>query len=258
MDSPQTKRCSRCGDEKELVIEINSKAAWCKQCFRQYANERYAENPEKFREQSRKASQSEGWIRGGLKPATCEQCGESFQARSDGFMKYCSLKCAAGAHKCGSVTKCVECGTTFYVPKSRKEKARGTYCSKVCADKAKIQYSATQLKLSSGIRCGILKSVKRGSKAGRHWEGLVGYTVDDVKTHLERRFSPGMTWENQGSCWHIDHKIPVAAFNFETPDDIDFKRCWSLKNLRPLWATENMSKGARLDRPFQPSLQIAV
>lgn len=56
--------------------------------------------------------------------------------------------------------------------------------------------------------------------------------------------------------WHIDHKIPKSAFNFETPEDIDFKRCWALKNLQPLWAAENIKKHDRVDKPFQPSLAI--
>jgi hypothetical protein len=62
-----------------------------------------------------------------------------------------------------------------------------------------------------------------------------------------------MTWENYGD-WHIDHKIPVSAFNFSKASDIDFKRCWKLSNLQPLWAAQNVSKGNKLERPFQPSL----
>jgi hypothetical protein len=66
-----------------------------------------------------------------------------------------------------------------------------------------------------------------------------------------------MTWGNYGQ-WHVDHKIPISAFNYETPDDIDFKRCWALKNLRPMWAKENISKGAKLDKPFQPALALSA
>jgi hypothetical protein len=75
--------------------------------------------------------------------------------------------------------------------------------------------------------------------------------------HLEKQFLPGMSWENMGE-WHIDHKIPIAAFNFEKPEDIDFKRCWALKNLQPLWKSENCIKGAKIDKPFQPSLNLSL
>ena len=75
---------------------------------------------------------------------------------------------------------------------------------------------------------------------------------------LEKKFKPGMTWENHGTVWHIDHKIPIAVFNFEKPDDIDFRLCWSLKNLQPLEASENMSKNDTIDAPFQPSLAMVI
>ena len=55
-----------------------------------------------------------------------------------------------------------------------------------------------------------------------------------------------MSWELMGKYIHIDHIIPITAFNFETYTDIDFKRCWSLSNLQPMYAFENKSKGNRI------------
>ena len=75
--------------------------------------------------------------------------------------------------------------------------------------------------------------------------------------HLEVRFQPGMSWDNYGE-WHIDHIVPLAAFNYETPDDLDFGRAWALENLQPLWAKENIRKWCRLERPFQPSLRLTM
>lgn len=86
-------------------------------------------------------------------------------------------------------------------------------------------------------------------KAGRGWESLVGYTVEDLRLHLERQFRPGMTWENWGKgehCWHIDHIVPKARFSFRTDTDPDFRACWALTNLRPLWQPENQSKAAKM------------
>ena len=34
--------------------------------------------------------------------------------------------------------------------------------------------------------------------------------------------------------------------NFTTPNDIDFKKCWALENLRPLEQRKNASKGKKL------------
>jgi len=85
----------------------------------------------------------------------------------------------------------------------------------------------------------------------------VGYTLEDLKFRLEKQFAENMTWNNYGKKgWEIDHKIPIAAFNFETPTDTDFKKCWALKNLQPLWSAENIRKQDKVDRPHQPSLLI--
>jgi hypothetical protein len=111
-------------------------------------------------------------------------------------------------------------------------------------------YVKLNMNMSSSIRMSLLNL-----KASRHWESLVGYTVEHLKKHLEKQFKPGMSWENYGK-WHIDHKIPKIAFNYKRPEDLDFRRCWALSNLQPLWAIENISKGAKLKSPFQPSLLV--
>ena len=95
----------------------------------------------------------------------------------------------------------------------------------------------------------------RGYKAGRRWSELVGYTIGELKKHLEKQFKDGMCWENYGE-WHIDHIIPKSVFNFTKSEHEDFKRCWDLLNLQPMWAKENQSKGNGLTKPFQPSLLL--
>ena len=64
---------------------------------------------------------------------------------------------------------------------------------------------------------------------------------------LESRFQPGMDWDNYGGIdgWSLDHIKPQAAFDFSSPDDPDFKECWALSNLQPMWFRENSSKNAK-------------
>jgi hypothetical protein len=112
-------------------------------------------------------------------------------------------------------------------------------------------------RLNANIRSEIGASLK-GSKNGRHWEILVGFTLKQLKKHLQKRFKPGMTWKNYGTNWHIDHKIPIAVFNFSTPEDIDFRLCWALKNLQPLDALENLKKHTKIEKSFQPSLRLSI
>jgi len=112
-------------------------------------------------------------------------------------------------------------------------------------------------RLNRNIKTKMCRSL-HGIKGNRHWENLVGFTVDHLKQHLEKLFTAEMTWENYGTYWHIDHKIPIAVFNYGNPEDIDFRLCWSLKNLQPLESKQNMIKNSRIDKPFQPSLAMEV
>jgi hypothetical protein len=74
---------------------------------------------------------------------------------------------------------------------------------------------------------------------------LLGYSIEELMIHLEALFTVGMTWDNYGE-WHVDHKIPMNSFQFESTDDIGFKDCWKLSNLQPLWGPDNLSKGTKL------------
>ena len=119
----------------------------------------------------------------------------------------------------------------------------------------KKRLSDPKMRLHLNISRRIRWSLRKVGKRGLSWEKLVGYSTEKLKNHLEKHFLPGMTWENYGQ-WHIDHRIPVSAFNFIAPDDIDFKKCWELKNLRPLWAKDNLIKNNKIEKPFQPALTI--
>jgi len=114
--------------------------------------------------------------------------------------------------------------------------------------------SNPKFRLGANISLSMRLSLK-GQKNGRHWEILVGFTLDELKKHLEKQFTYGMAWNNYGE-WHIDHKIPIVVFNFTKPEHTDFKKCWALKNLQPMWARENISKKDKLTKHFQPSLLI--
>ena len=81
------------------------------------------------------------------------------------------------------------------------------------------------------------------NKAGRSWRTFVDYSLEELMAHIERQFTNGMTWENRGK-WHIDHILPRSSFQYDSPDDEQFKACWALSNLRPLWAQENLTKQA--------------
>lgn len=81
---------------------------------------------------------------------------------------------------------------------------------------------------------------RRGSVTSGFWEA-VGYSPKELEDHIERQFLPGMSWDNMRE-WHVDHIIPVSRFRFSSMECEEFKQCWALSNLRPLWARENCAK----------------
>ena len=95
------------------------------------------------------------------------------------------------------------------------------------------------LRISSALRRQL-----RGKKRYSPWLALVDWSVEELRQHLEKQFTRGMNWENMGE-WHIDHIVPVSSFNITEPDDPAIKVAWALSNLRPLWATDNLRKGAK-------------
>jgi 5-methylcytosine-specific restriction endonuclease McrA len=163
-----------------------------------------------------------------------------------------------GHHKsCGCLR-----GHRIYNGDTKIERDREWY--RVNKDKINKKRSERYLLIKDNLKYKLNKNISsyislslRGNKNGYHWELIVGYTLDDLISHLEEQFTDGMTWKNRGKKgWHIDHIIPLSAFNFKTPQNIDFKKAWALKNLRPLWSIDNLRKGKKLQKPFQPSLPI--
>jgi hypothetical protein len=80
-------------------------------------------------------------------------------------------------------------------------------------------------------------------------------THPEKQKALARRNQATRTSTVKGKI-HIDHIIPISVHNFEFPTDIDFKKCWALANLQPMWAMENIIKSNKLSNPFQPSLKL--
>lgn len=99
-------------------------------------------------------------------------------------------------------------------------------------------------RLNSIISTSIYQSLKvfNLDKSDCGWEKAVGYKLKDLIEHLENQFDENMSWDNYGSYWHIDHIKPKSLFVFQSLQDQEFKECWSLNNLRPLEAKENIRK----------------
>jgi hypothetical protein len=156
------------------------------------------------------------------------------------------------------IKNCILCGIEYQKPIL----GNWRYCERCRKGKEKINFifrerykKEPKFRLNTIMRKSISESL-HGTKNGKRWQTLVGYTINDLKNHIESQFTGEMNWENQGSYWHIDHIIPISAFNFSDSKQIDFKRCWALNNLRPFIAKDNLRKGNNINGQFQPSLSI--
>jgi hypothetical protein len=83
---------------------------------------------------------------------------------------------------------------------------------------------------------------------GHNWKAartaeLLGASIPEVWNHLEKQFQPGMTRKNHG-LWHVDHIKPCKFFDLSDPEQQ--KKCFHYANLQPLWASDNISKGAKI------------
>ncbi len=139
------------------------------------------------------------------------------------------------------------------INKERLKQKRLIYCTtrrKIISQKQYI-YKKKKLKtdpyfklmenLRSRIYCVLKGRIKKSAKT----LNLLGVkNISEIKLHLEKQFKNGMTWKNHGK-WHIDHIKPCASFDLTCPEQQ--LRCFNYKNLQPLWAFQNMSKGAKIE-----------
>lgn len=110
--------------------------------------------------------------------------------------------------------------------------------------------------LKNRIAARLRKALKRNKNKRKSFD-ILPYTPEQLLCRLRKTIPDGYTWQDflEGRL-HIDHIIPVRAFNFSKPEHPDFHRCWALSNLRLLSDKENSRKGGRLTKPFQPCLPL--
>ena len=89
-----------------------------------------------------------------------------------------------------------------------------------------------------------------------------GFSISELKNHIESLFEPWMNWDNYGKyfkdkwndndtstwTWQLDHIIPHSEFKYDSYEHPDFKKCWDLNNLRPLSSKQNLIDGLNRTR----------
>ena len=145
-----------------------------------------------------------------------------------------SLYCKRYREKCKAEGKSIRGGKSSYNPvleKIRRDKHK--------REKTSYWHANNLRKLIHGVfrrRSSIdFKQLKS--------QELLGCSFETAREHIESLFQPGMSWNNYGK-WHMDHIIPCVSFDLRCP--VQQLACCYYKNLQPLWAFDNMSKGSRI------------
>ena len=91
-----------------------------------------------------------------------------------------------------------------------------------------------------------LNAVVKNAVAKRYVSAVkdLGCTVEYfVETYIPSLFQPGMNWENYGKYgWHLDHIKPLVSFDWTNIEEQ--RKAVHYTNLQPLWARDNLVKGA--------------
>jgi hypothetical protein len=244
----KTKKCSKCGEVKPVSEfhknkrEKDGYCVWCKECVSKYQKayrennaekikkwqkEYYEKNAEKLKENS------VNWNKNNI---------DKHKARSKRWTKNNPKRRKELTKKYRENHRKELREKNKKYRKDNPEKSRESQ-RKYLNNKNKRDPKS---RLRNSVRAAIWALIK-SNKNGRHWEDIVGYTREDLIKHLESQFKDGMSWENYGKKgWTIDHIRPISSFNFISCNDKEFKECWSLNNLQPLWAEENLSKSNKI------------
>lgn len=102
-----------------------------------------------------------------------------------------------------------------------------------------------RLKVQRSFQTRFYQLLKGSIKWSNLLSKYMGCTIDEFIMWIEYQFIEGMTLENYGKEWHLDHVRPCASFDLSKEDDI--RECMSWKNIRPCWKKENLTKSSKID-----------
>lgn len=131
--------------------------------------------------------------------------------------------------------------------KASRDKARTRWKEKFEAENG-ISFSTwriqnnPQYRLHSRLNTRISDALKKqGIVKAARTAGLIDAEIADFKAYLSANWEEGMSWDNYGrNGWHVDHIRPCASFDLT--DKEQQLACFNWRNLRPMWAAENISK----------------
>lgn len=119
------------------------------------------------------------------------------------------------------------------------------------------------------LRDTISKFIRQGLKNQNKYKSesilcKINYTINELKLHIESQWESWMNWDNYGKVslnkktWQLDHIIPQSMLIYDSMDHINFLKCWSLTNLRPLESMENIKKSDHIHEELRCETLIKI
>jgi hypothetical protein len=111
-------------------------------------------------------------------------------------------------------------------------------------------------KLRRSVSVCILNYLNKSNNKHKFGQSLflfLPYSIEQLKSHIESQFEPWMNWNNFKKynakwndsdsstwTWQVSHIYPHIYFNYDSPQDEEFQKCWALDNLRPLSSKQHI------------------
>ena len=174
----------------------------------------------------------------------CLVCGKTFQPRDKSSKsKYCSYSCNNKSRTINKPRKCVVCSEIIANPHHKNTKTCGRKCGTTYRlGRRKMDPMVIVRKRLAVFCCSVIARSLRGKTDTT--KRMLGYSAEQLRSHLESQFTKEMTWQNYGKKtgqWSIDHKRPISKF----PISATIEEINALQNLQPLWHSENCRKRNR-------------
>jgi len=221
-----TKRCSACN--KTFSINMFNKHPTGKFGVKGFCRRCQSDKQKKYRSRL-----SERGNISSPKFKTCYVCRENLS-----FDLFYSRK----SNKDGLEDRCKRCSCDRYDSEKYREYYNKNREKKIKSVTDRINNNINA-RIASRMRSRLSVAIRGMQKSGSAIRDL-GCTIVELKKYLEQMFNHGMTWENYGD-WHIDHIRPLSSFDLTDRDQ--FLEACNYTNLQPLWAKDNLKKGARYD-----------
>lgn len=249
------KICTKCKIEKPFDEFGKDKKAkdglkyQCKSCEREYRKQHYQANKKYYKESNKKYYQTN-------KEIIKESYKEYRQDNKERIKKYCKEYYQVNKEKIKERTKeyrqankeyCKEYIKEWYQVNKERVKEYNKDNKERKKEYTKEWYRERRktdplFKMNRNLRKRTWEAFKnKGYKKTSKTQEMLGVDWEIAKQHIERQFTKGMNWDNQGE-WHIDHIIPLASANNKE----ELMKLCHYTNLQPLWAKDNLSKSDKI------------